>query len=134
MHTSKLMTALFALLLVAGAYAPAAAARGVVTTQLRNPVRAGPSAEYARITVLPAGVKLWATDRDGQWYKIKLSSVLEAWTHEGNVDVLDSGQSPDTARLTDVSVTPEDGHSRVILYLTRPVPFRIRQSVVPPQL
>ncbi|MFO7946710.1 MAG: N-acetylmuramoyl-L-alanine amidase [Armatimonadota bacterium] len=134
MNTSKLMGAFFALLLFGCLCAPAAAARGVVTTELRNPIRSGPSAEYARITVLPAGVKLWATDKEGQWYRIRLSSVLEAWTHEGNVDVLDSGQSVDTARLTDMSVTPQDRNHRVIFYLSRPVPFRIRQSVVPPQL
>ena len=108
-------------------------AKPLITTNVRNPIRSGPSAEYARITVLPAGVRVEATGKEGDWYRIHLSDMLEAWTYANNVRETEAA-GPTTARLTDVSATPAEGHTRVLMYLTHTVPFRVRQSVSPPQL
>lgn len=131
MDTSTLRTAIA--VLCAFLAATAVMGRPLITTNVRNPIRSGPSAEYARITVLPAGVRLEAVGREGDWCRIHLSDMLQAWTYAENVRETDA-DSPTTARLTDMSVTPKDGYTRVLMYLTHTVPFRVRQSVNPPQL
>lgn len=131
MDTSTLRTVL--VILYAFMAATAVMGRPLITTNVRNPVRSGPSAEYARITVLPAGVRVEAIEKEGDWYRLHLSDTLQAWTYAENVRETDA-EGPTTARLTDMSVTPEDGYTRVLMYLTHTVPFRVRQSVCPPQL
>jgi len=113
---------------------PLYASRGVITTSPKSPIRSGPSSEYARVTVLPSGVKLWATGREGSWYKVALCQVLDGWVDASDIRELDSGVTFDTARLTDMSVSAQEGRTRVLFYLTDRVPFRIRQSVFPAQL
>jgi N-acetylmuramoyl-L-alanine amidase len=120
--------------LLAVCVAPALASRAVVTTQGKSPVRSGPSTEYARMMVLPPGAKLWATGQEGSWYRIRLCDRLDGWISTSDVRQLDSTIQLASARLTDMSLSPCETGTRIIFYLTRPVAFRIRQSVLPPQL
>ncbi len=113
---------------------PLYAARAVITTSPKSPIRSGPSKEFMRMTVLPSGVKLWAIGREGSWYKVTLCQALDGWIGASNIRELDAGVTLDTARLTDMSVSAQDDVTRVLFYLTDRVPFRIRQSVFPAQL
>ena len=114
--------------------APGLAARAVVTTRGKSPVRSGPSTEYARMMVLPPGAKLWAIGREGSWYRVRLCDRLDGWIMTSDVRELDSELQLGTARLTDMSVSTCETGIRLIFYLSRPVGFRIRQSILPAQL
>jgi len=113
---------------------PLHAARAIITTSPKSAVRSGSSTEFARITVLPAGVKLWASGREGSWYHARLHAGLDGWMEAGDVRELSADVVLSTARLTDVSVSAQGRGTRVLFYLTDPVAFRIRQSVFPAQL
>ncbi len=97
---------------------PLYAARAVITTSPKSPIRSGPSKEFMRMTVLPSGVKLWAIGREGSWYKVTLCQALDGWIGASNIRELDAGVTLDTARLTDMSVSAQDDVTRVLFYLT----------------
>jgi N-acetylmuramoyl-L-alanine amidase len=115
--------------------APVWSARALVTTAAKSGVRCGPSSEYARLTVLPPQVRLWAIGREGSWYQVKLAENLVGWVQNSDVRELGTDVTLRTARLTDMSVTSQNnGVTRVTFFLNDRVAFRIRQSVFPSQL
>ncbi|MCX7598778.1 MAG: N-acetylmuramoyl-L-alanine amidase [Armatimonadetes bacterium] len=97
-------------------------------------LRAGPGEEYDRVCVLPAGVPLWATDKQDQWYHVALGATLDAWVYQGTVRATGLTTRPANARLTDVTAGPTASGTRVAFTLTRPVPFRILPQLYPPAL
>lgn len=132
--SDRLPILLVSLILVSISATSACAARALVTVSERSAVRSGPTDSHARITVLPPTARLWATGRVGTWYKVSLYSGLDGWIAASDVKELGTDVKLDTARLTDMSLSLQDGRIRVLMYLTDRVPFRIRQSVFPAQL
>ncbi len=121
------------LLTLIGAASPCAS-RALTTVSERSAIRTGPSSAHARLTVLPPSARLWATGRSETWYKVSLYSGLDGWIEASDVRELGADVKLDTARLTDMSLSLQDGRVRVLMYTTDRVPFRIRQSVFPAQL
>ena len=77
----------------------AGAARVVVTNGPYTPIRLGPSRAHARLTELQAGIPLWAEDKIGGWFRLRLTDDLQGWAHEVSVTPLPRGYRPPPGRL-----------------------------------
>ena len=124
-----LLTALLCL-----AALPASASRLVLTNGAYTPIRVGPSKAHPRLTELPEGVPLWAEDKVGGWYRLRLARDLPAYAHEVSVRALEPGAPPPPGRVALVTVAPSEAGVRIVLSLGRRVPFRVRQFVAPQRL
>lgn len=97
-------------------------------------IRTGPSTEYDRVTVLPAGLKLPVVRREGGWYRVRLGDSQEAYVSSDVVELLPEGSLPSQARVTDISAKPFEKGTRVAVSITAPIPFRIIQRIRPAAL
>ena len=122
------------LFMLALARGTADAARALRTASNRTDLRSGPSKQYNRVTVLPRGIKLWAITKRGAWYRVRLSKLLESWVSEGQVEPLSRDVPPPAGRVTDLFIQGADEGSQATIYLSAPVPFRVRQLLDPPEL
>lgn len=129
----RLQIVLIGLVIMLGA-APMYASKVIVTTGERSPVRTGPDDNDARITVLPPGARLWATDRDGDWYRVRLHDSLDGWISVSSCNELDGDEQYRDAMLQNISFSDRDGSTRAQFRLSSPVPFRVRQIINPSQL
>jgi len=108
--------------------------RTVKTTVPNAAVRSGPSEEYDRVTVLPAGIKLPVVQREGDWYRVALGDSLQAYISSAVVELLPEGAAPSQARVTDISTTGFEKGTRVVISLSAPVPYRVIQRLRPAAL
>lgn len=114
---------------------PANAARAVNTAARRTDLRTGPSKEHNRVTVLPAGIRLWATDWKDGWYRVQLSGLLSVWVHESQVTALDRAiTKPALADITDISCRGAEEGTVASIYMGTTRPWRVRQQLDPPAL
>ncbi len=120
-------------LLLLGAL-PAWASRLVLTNGAYTPVRVGPSKSHPRLTELPAGVPLWAEDKVGGWYRLRLARGVTAYAHEVSVRAQEPGAPPPPGSVALVTVAPSEAGVRVTLSVGGRVPFRVRQFVAPQRL
>ncbi len=116
------------------AHEAAQASRALKTTSNRTDIRTGPSKSYNRVTVLPEGIKLWAITKQGAWYRVRLSKLLESWVSEEQVEALPRDVPRPVSRVTDLFTKGVEGGTQATIYLSAPVPFRVRQSLDPPEL
>jgi N-acetylmuramoyl-L-alanine amidase len=106
----------------------------VITANPDTRIRAGPGDEYDRICVLPAGVGLWATGQQGQWYRIYLCAGLEGWVYASGVKAGEPNQAPQAGELRSVDARANAAGSSLIFVLSRAVPFRIIPHLSPARL
>ncbi|MCD6361298.1 MAG: N-acetylmuramoyl-L-alanine amidase [Armatimonadetes bacterium] len=122
-------------LMVISGDSPAAASRALHTAAKRTDLRTGPSKEHNRVTVLPAGIALWAVGYEHGWYKVELSRLLHAWVHESQVTPLDrSIPRPSPADITDISCRGAEEGTAASIYMGSARPWRVRQELDPPAL
>lgn len=133
MQMRRMQNVLIMLVILLGA-APMYASKVVVTSGERSPVRTGPSSNNARMTVLPSGARLWATERDGDWYRVRLHDSLDGWISVSDCSELAGDVQYRDAMLQDMSFNVQGNATRALFSLSSPVPFRVRQIVNPPQL
>ncbi len=114
---------------------PADAARAINTAARRTDLRTGPSKEHNRVTVLPAGIRLWAIGWKNGWYRVELSALLSAWVHESQVTSLDRAiPRPALADITDISCRGAEEGTVASVYMGTTRPWRVRQELDPPAL
>ncbi len=131
---SRALTGGLIVVLLCGALA-ADASRALHTAARRTDLRTGPSKEHNRVTVLPSGIRLWATGWQNGWYKVELSRLLNAWVHESDVTALDrSLPKPGPVDITDISCRGADAGTVASVYMGSNRPWRVRQEVSPPAL
>ena len=89
------------------------ASRVIVTDCLYNPVREAPSAASDRLTILGPDIPLWAEDKRGEWYAVRLHDDVVGWVHQ----CLVMPQAPEVPRpqaeVTGIEVGPWGGGVRV---------------------
>jgi len=108
--------------------------RVVKTTVENAAVRAGPSTSYTRVTALPVGMKLPVVSQEGSWYRVALGDRQQAYISSSVVQLLPAGSAPSQARVTDISTTGFEKGTRVTVYLSAPIPFRVIQRLRPAAL
>lgn len=114
---------------------PAGAARALQTAAGRTDLRTGPTEEHVRVTVLPAGIPLWAVDYKSGFYCVQLSALLHAWVHETQVTPLDRAVAqPAPCDITDISSRGSEQGTVVSLTMANVRPWRVRQELDPPTL
>ena len=125
-----------ALLSVVGLVASAGAQdqRVVKITVGNAAVRSGPSKEYNRVTVLPAGIKLPVVKQEGSWYRIALGDRQEAYVSSVVAELVPAGSSPSQAKVTNISSDGYEKGTRVRISLSAPVAFRVVQRLRPAAL
>lgn len=121
-------------LLIAAVFAGTVGSRVIETVDMDTRLRAGPGEEYDRVCVLPAGVQLWSTGKQGAWYHVALGAGLDAWVYEATVRPTERTTRPADARLADITAGPTPSSTRVSFALTRAVPFRVLSELYPPKL
>jgi N-acetylmuramoyl-L-alanine amidase len=118
-----------------GVSAQTEAPERVVKIMVENAaIRSGPSDEYDRVTVLPAGLKLAVVRREGEWYRIRLGDSQEAYVGAAIATLLPEGTAPSQTKVTDVAARPYEKGTRVTLAITAPIPFRVVQRLRPAAL
>ncbi|MGC9319584.1 MAG: N-acetylmuramoyl-L-alanine amidase [Armatimonadota bacterium] len=109
--------------------------RALLTTDPRTDLRTGPSRAHNRITVLPPGIRLWADDYEGGYYRVPLAPVLTAWVAGGHVRPLDrSVPRPAQQTIDDISIRGTHAGTVATISVGEPVAFRVRQQLQPPAL
>jgi N-acetylmuramoyl-L-alanine amidase len=121
-------------LLLCGTEVCAQPARVVKVMVENAAIRSGPSQNYNRVMVLPAGIKLPVVKREDDWYRIALGDRQEAYVSSSVVQLLPEGTAPSQARVTDISTTGFEKGTRVTIYLSAPIAFRIIQRLRPAAL
>jgi len=112
---------------------PVGASRRLETTTQYCAVRTGPSTDYNRITMLMPSVPLWAEDKQGDWYRVRLHQALEGWVHQEDLRASDRQGRP-MADVANIQVAPYERGVRVTVLLTERIPYRVRQCIGTEQL
>lgn len=98
----------------------------IVETKLENSVmRTGYKKSYYYF--LPKGIKLRATGQYGSSYRIKLSSDEEAWIEDYKVRLLPQPMGASKAIVRLIRTQNLERKTRIFVYTTQPVPFRVVQ-------
>lgn len=77
---------------------------------------------------LPAGVKLWITGREGNFYRARLTENETVWVPTGNVSFLPPGTQPPESVIEVVRTASFEKYSRVTIFLSERLPFKIEQE------
>jgi N-acetylmuramoyl-L-alanine amidase len=77
---------------------------------------------------LPSGVKLWITGREGNFYRARLTENESVWVPTGNVSFLPAGTPPPQSAIEIVRTAHFEKYSRVTIFLTERLPFKIKQE------
>ncbi len=131
---TTLMVGLWAGMGLLASAPPALSARLLQTSTTYADVRTGPTVDHHRVTVLDKGVPLWAEDKSGEWYKVRLHQALTGWVHQNHVT---SGAAADRRPVADVTSIALESHERGVrlaVQLSRRTPYRVRQRLRPNQL
>jgi N-acetylmuramoyl-L-alanine amidase len=118
------------------AYAtPADAARALLTTEPRTDIRIGPTREHRRVTVLPPGITIWADDFSQGFYRVALTSSLQAWVEQSHVRPLDrSVPRPPVQDVADYAMSGIDAGTILSLEIPSPIAYRVTQHLEVPAL
>jgi len=77
---------------------------------------------------LPAGVKLWITGREGNFYHARLTETESVWVPTGSVSFLPAGTLPPQSVIEIVRTARFEEYSRVTIFLSERLPFKIEQE------
>jgi N-acetylmuramoyl-L-alanine amidase len=77
---------------------------------------------------LPAGVKLWITGREGNFYRARLTENESVWVPTGSVSFLPAGTPPPQSVIDLVRTAQFEKYSRVTIFLSERLPFKIEQE------
>jgi N-acetylmuramoyl-L-alanine amidase len=77
---------------------------------------------------LPAGVKLWITGREGNFYRARLTETESVWVPTNNVSFLPEGTLPPQSVIEVVRTAHFEKYSRVTIFLAERLPFKIEQE------
>ncbi len=77
---------------------------------------------------LPASVKLWITGREGNFYRARLTETEAVWVPTGSVSFLSAGTPPPQSAVEIVRTTQFEKYSRVTIFLSERLPFKIEQE------
>jgi N-acetylmuramoyl-L-alanine amidase len=94
--------------------------------------RTGPGRGYQLF--LPAGVKLWITGREGNFYRARLTETESVWVPASGVEFLPPGTLPPQSIIQVVRTTGFENHTRVTIFLSQRLPYKIAQERQPERL
>jgi N-acetylmuramoyl-L-alanine amidase len=83
---------------------------------------------------LPAGVKLWITGGEGNFYRAQLTEDESVWVPRNSVEFLPAGTLPPQSLIEIVRTTSFENHSRITIFLSERLPFKIAQETQPQRL
>jgi len=83
---------------------------------------------------LPAGVKLWITGREGNFYRAKLSEGESVWVPANNAGFLPAGTQLPQSNIEIVRTKSFDRYSRVTVFMSERLPYKIEQERKTPRL
>ncbi len=77
---------------------------------------------------LPAGVKLWITGREGNFYRARLTDDESIWVPTGSVSFLPPGTQPPESVIEVVRTANFEKYSHVTIFLSERLPYKIEQE------
>jgi N-acetylmuramoyl-L-alanine amidase len=83
---------------------------------------------------LPAGVKLWITGGEGSFYRAPLTEDESVWVPRNSVEFLPAGTLPPQSLIEIVRTTSFENHSRITIFLSERLPYKIAQETQPQRL
>lgn len=101
-------------------------------TQELTVARTGPARGYQLF--LPAGVKLWITGREGNFYRAKLTDNESVWVPVTNIEFLPAGTMPPQSILQIVRTANLERYTRITIFLADRLPYQIAQERSPQRL
>jgi N-acetylmuramoyl-L-alanine amidase len=81
-----------------------------------------------------AGTPFRVTGSDGDYYRVALGSVRQAWILKRSLRLAPSGRNLPPALATAIEIRPGTRESELVIHLSRRVPFGIAESVAGPSL
>jgi N-acetylmuramoyl-L-alanine amidase len=105
---------------------PAAVPRIASLTQELTVARTKPGRGYQLF--LPAGVKLWITGREGNFYRAKLAVGESVWVPASNVSFLPAGTPLPQSFIEVVRTKSFEKYSRVTIFMSERLPYTIEQQ------
>ncbi|MDZ7288523.1 MAG: N-acetylmuramoyl-L-alanine amidase [candidate division KSB1 bacterium] len=83
---------------------------------------------------LPSGVKLWITGREGNFYRARLAEGESVWVPTSSVTFLPAGTQPPQSIIEVVRTKNFAKHTRVTIFLSERLPYKIEQERKPQRL